>query len=29
MFWFNETKRRPPYIVRETDSDNAPADGIR
>ena len=26
---FNETKRRPPYIVRETDSDNAPADGIR
>lgn len=26
---FNETKRRPPYIVRETDSDNAPADGRR
>lgn len=24
---FNETKHRPPYIVRETDSDNAPADG--
>lgn len=26
---FNETKRRPPYIVRETDSDSAPADGRR
>lgn len=26
---FNETKHRPPYIVRETDSDSAPADGRR